>query len=505
METGDFGPLLEVLVACIGAIDVIALLAYILDRKRNTQVENYLDENNNVTKNRLSVDSNNNWKPKSGLSTPREKSPPKSTTRPTTPIPLVRIEPDGAAEENSTQLSGDVIENLSEKIFELERKIIDLEVRERSREVSMERYLEVERFRRSKSPSRSSSRDSVPRTFSPPDFDDDSDELSSTGGSLRRILSRDDELRRSIRINNGSICSHGSSRVEELEELTKMEEAEQQNMEDFVPIEYTEDDISYPTSPTRGRPFAFSPIQEAMCPIHGNMEFEPSPEPDLARQVELPWGDVKRDQVIIEEKRKSMVRSMSIEEEPQKEETGDTFDPIKKFIENERSNENSNEIKEIEESIDDSSKSGNKEEVLDLVPINNTEDESENQEEIGNDEINKEKEEPVEIVEEKPDIDIEEKKQIDDTNLLAKLDQVESTLETKANKIQDFLSAERGVLVKEEPVTAIEISKISAIQESENNLKPVEEPLIVPKKAVELSTESFKTLAPLAKPEEVYY
>lgn len=246
----DFGPILEALVACIGVVDVVSLLAYIFDKSPRES-----DENNNDI----------------SLAIPQMKSKSPVYTRARTPIPEVRIDPDGEAE------SDDIINEMTEKIHELELKVHELEVRERSRESSMERLLiDTERYRRSLSPtpSRSRSRSKSPsrsRSLSPKSRSDslnsfrESIKEGSSRSSSKRIrrISRDDGSRKTIRKkSNASTCSNFSqqSREEELNELTKIEMEELADMDDYTPITYDRDD----DAGKHHRSNAISPIHEGI-------------------------------------------------------------------------------------------------------------------------------------------------------------------------------------------------------------------------------------------------
>lgn len=263
---GDFGPLLEVLVTCVGVVDVVTLLAYIFDRSYHKSIPPTAsrDENNNVIS--------------AAVKNPPPSKPQKSVT--TCEIPQVIV--DGISHDG-------VIDSLLSKVNELETKVAELEIR--SRENSMERLLEVERVRRSRSPTpysraqhseeSSSSDERYRRSKSPSphqkllfnrksieggessSFEDESNttqsESQSRESSFKRHskpITRDDEFRKTKR----SSQNPHESREDELAALTRIEQEENENLSGFVPIVYEghEDDVIKSSS----RQPPVSPIQE---------------------------------------------------------------------------------------------------------------------------------------------------------------------------------------------------------------------------------------------------
>lgn len=281
----DFGPLLEALVACVGVIDVISLFGYLFDRRTIAKESMTTDTNNNDVR-------------------VRDKSPKFESSR---SVPRVLV--DGVA---PSKLDDDVIDSLRSKVNELEAKVSELEIK--SRESSMERFVEMERYRRSRTPS------PFPVVHLTKDdedssYDDDETNTSSTesrAGSVRHPLkpiARDDEFRKTIK--RSSQISHGS-REDELNDFTMLEKQETENMEDYVPITYEGQDD------TARHRHAISPIQEVpTCPIHG--EIERSPEPGMSSMVEKPWCDIKKDagEIRKQERRDQLRRSLSIDEVPE--------------------------------------------------------------------------------------------------------------------------------------------------------------------------------------------
>lgn len=280
----DFGPLLEALVACVGIIDVISLFGYLFDRA--------------IGKESTTDTNNNDVSPSQRI---RDKSPKLELTR---SVPRVLV--DGVAPSKSDD---DVIDSLRSKVNELEAKVSELEIR--SRESSMERFVEMERYRRSRTPSPFP----VPMTKDDEDssYDDETNTSSteSRAGSVRHPLkpiSRDDEFRKTIK--RSSQISH-ESREDELNDFTMLEKQETENMEDYVPITYEGQEDA------RHR-HGISPIQEVpTCPIHG--EIERSPEPGMSSMVEKPWCDIKKDagEIRKQERRDQLRRSLSIDEMPE--------------------------------------------------------------------------------------------------------------------------------------------------------------------------------------------
>lgn len=286
----DFGPLVEVLVACVGFIDVISLFGYLLDR--TVAKESTTDANNN--------DVNNN-----DVSQPlrhRDKSPRIESSR---SVPQVLI--DGVAKPND-----DVIDSLMSKVNELEAKVVELEIK--SREGSMERLVEMERYRRSRSPS--PFQVTIVKDEEDSSYDDETNTSSteSRGGSVRHLpkpISRDDEFRKTMK--RSSQQSH-ESREDELNDFTLLEKQESENMDDYVPITYEGQDDT-------GRfRHGISPIQEIpSSSIHG--EIERSPEPGMSSLVEKPWCDIKKDAAERTklERKDQLRRSLSIDEQPMAE------------------------------------------------------------------------------------------------------------------------------------------------------------------------------------------
>lgn len=335
----NFGPLLEVLVTCVGFVDVVSLFAFMFNRK-NAKAPS-MDINNNDVRQLQRV---------------RDKSPKSDAAR---SIPQVVVD-----EMAPLTHSDDVIDSLVAKVNELATKLTELETR--SRETSMDRLVDMERYQRSRSTSpypmpsggiskeeenryrRSNSPSpftsvAVSRDGESSSYDGETTNTSSNGSrasSIRnplKLILRDDEFRKAKR---SSTKSQGS-REDELNELTKMEQEESDDMGDFVPIHYDGQD-----DPGHHYRHGISPIQEiSSCPIHG--ENEQSPEPGISGMIDKPWGDVKKDAADIRKSEKidQMRRSHSIDEQPAAEEKAGQVEPPKvsaidvneMFIKNENS------------------------------------------------------------------------------------------------------------------------------------------------------------------------
>ena len=318
----NFGPLLEVLVTCVGFVDVVSLFAFMFNRKNAKATS--MDINNNDVRQPQRV---------------RDKSPKSDAAR---SIPQVVVD-----EMAPLTRGDDVIDSLVAKVNELSTKLTELEIR--SRETSMDRLVDMERYQRSRStspypmPSGGISKEEenrYRRSNSPSPFTsvaasrdgesssyDGETNTSSSGSrasSIRnpsKLILRDDEFRKAKR---SSTKSQGS-REDELNELTKIEQEEIDDMDDFVPIHYDGQD-----DPSHHYRHGISPIQEiSSCPIHGDNE--QSPEPGISSMIDKPWGDVKKDAAEIRksEKKDQMRRSHSIDEQPAAEEKSGQVEPPK--------------------------------------------------------------------------------------------------------------------------------------------------------------------------------
>lgn len=231
----DFGPLMEVLLACVGVMDVVSLFALAFSPpSKSSEKKSSVDINNNDVS---AVMHDKNSKISHEARSPTNKV-----------IPILLVDDD------------DVIDSLMSKVNELEAKVSELQVR--SREASMERFLDNERYRRSRSPS-------------PYTYHEDEDAVDGAENSL---ITCDDDFRKTIKRSSKGSSTH-ETREEELAKLTEIESEEMNNMNDFVPIRYSqhgekdddEEDYSHGT--------AIDTIEEiATCPIHGDMDEEDTNE-----------------------------------------------------------------------------------------------------------------------------------------------------------------------------------------------------------------------------------
>lgn len=288
----DFGPLLGVLVTCVGVVDVITLFGYILDRSRG---DSHPNNNNNDITNRMKVHS---------------QMPPVKTSamsRPRTPIPELIVDATAIATAQST----DVIVELVNKVNELEVKLHDLEVQ--SREGSMERFVEIERSRRSRTPR---SGTPSPASRQTPSDDEDYEDDDDSRRNLRKPLSRDDELRKPMKRRSFNSQNSHESREDELNEFTKLEKEELEDMDGFVPLSYSTEDVLTPPN----YPHVISPIHKvpSTTPAEDFDAVEKSPEPGMASIVDKPWCDIKKEGSAIKnhDNWNKARRSLSIEEEP---------------------------------------------------------------------------------------------------------------------------------------------------------------------------------------------
>lgn len=270
----DFTPLVEVLVTCVGVVDVISLFAFIFNRKNAKEASTDININNDV---------------RPSVPRVRDKSPIGDLTR---SIPHVLV--DGIAPSEG---GGDVIESLKAKVNELEAKVTELEIK--SRESSMERFVDAERYRRSRSPSPyPHASGSFIKDEENSSYDDETNTSSteSREDSLKhpaKLITRDDEFRRTIKRSSQRSDETQQSREDELEKLSMLENEESENSDDFVRISYEghEDDDRHRHD--------ISPIQEvAICPIHDVMERSPEPGDRKMKNEGSPSENTKKDEKV---------------------------------------------------------------------------------------------------------------------------------------------------------------------------------------------------------------
>ncbi|XP_050091478.1 uncharacterized protein LOC126575037 isoform X1 [Anopheles aquasalis] len=160
----------------------------------------------------------------------------------------------------------------------------------------------------------------------------------ASGGSIKfRPIRRDDELRRSVKRRSVASNASQDDRAEELLLLSQLEADEAAQMQDYVPLVYARDDEQQQQHHHHqhlgdpfGRRHKISPIQE-LCQMHEEEdqhqhehehEHEPeqwlperSPEPTLAGTITRPWGDIKPGESKEKATIRRSARSLSIEEE----------------------------------------------------------------------------------------------------------------------------------------------------------------------------------------------
>uniref|UniRef100_A0A182QW91 Uncharacterized protein n=1 Tax=Anopheles farauti TaxID=69004 RepID=A0A182QW91_9DIPT len=327
------GVMLSVLVAGVGAMDLIYCLAYVSNQA--AEPANAIEDGKQAEEGRA------------GLEQYREsvrqqlKEAPRGTVEGVTyaqdGVPYrdgYRLEPgaDGGARldelieklrilERQSQEKEHQLEQMSVQMSELERSTVEqsLIIEElRSRSVSRAHSVEPSGRRRVElSPSADGI---VPQIV----LNDPNDSGGAGGGvgqhdeprassSKFRPIRRDDGLRRSVKRRSVTSTASLEDRSDELDRLSQLEDEECARMDDYIPIVYSRDEQD-PMS----RRHNISPIPES-CHHHEDDEQrqwvpERSPEPTLAANTTRPWGDIK----LGEMKEKAVIRpsrSMSIEEE----------------------------------------------------------------------------------------------------------------------------------------------------------------------------------------------
>uniref|UniRef100_A0A182JBF0 Uncharacterized protein n=1 Tax=Anopheles atroparvus TaxID=41427 RepID=A0A182JBF0_ANOAO len=149
------------------------------------------------------------------------------------------------------------------------------------------------------------------------------DDEPRPSSSKFRPIRRDSELRKSVKRRSVTSTASLEDRREELELLSRMEaeEAARVDDEEYTVIEYTRNN-DYLGGDVMNRRHNISPINE-LCQLHEDEDAggsswcpERSPEPTLAANITKPWGDIKLDEMKRKEKAVTRLsRSMSIEEE----------------------------------------------------------------------------------------------------------------------------------------------------------------------------------------------
>ncbi|XP_058459976.1 uncharacterized protein LOC131435793 isoform X2 [Malaya genurostris] len=214
------------------------------------------------------------------------------------------------------------LDQLNVKIRELERKShekderldqLNVQLQELERK-SAEREIVIEEIRsrslsRAISPDPTSSRGSTVLRDIPKILLDDEDSRASS--KKFRPIYRDDELRRTIK--KRSVSSNVSDdRSEELEALTRLEDDEATQMEDYEPLVYSRNDYQDPSSSKN----KISPIQE-LCAMHEN-EYQQRKTESPSESVVVATGlDVEEDDRLEQLNQRLHSKSASPESTPE--------------------------------------------------------------------------------------------------------------------------------------------------------------------------------------------
>lgn len=291
----DFGPLMDVLLTCVGVMDVVSLFALAINSPPSKSTSS-------MSKKKLSAtDINNN----DVIGLMRDKSPISDTRSASKSIPMLVV--DSLIKED------DVIDSLLSKVNELEAKVSELEIR--SRESSMERFLDSERYRRSRSPSPYAHPIDAENEGEGEDVGDgalDENVISHT----TKLITRDDEFRKTIRRSSKESSSH-ETREEELAKLTEIETEEMNNMNDFIPIRYSQHDDNNEQHQHNDDDFnshsgvSIDTIEEiTTCPIHGDMgeenideqkQISEKQQPDAAQQIDINENFIKMEREVLKQ------------------------------------------------------------------------------------------------------------------------------------------------------------------------------------------------------------
>uniref|UniRef100_A0A1S4GPR2 Uncharacterized protein n=1 Tax=Anopheles gambiae TaxID=7165 RepID=A0A1S4GPR2_ANOGA len=334
------GVMLSVLVAGVGAMDLIYCLAYVSGSEQpSNAIEDVPDKQQHELQQQqqqqqpdAKVEQLEQYK-----ETVRQQikaAPPRSTVEGVTyaqdGVPYkdgYRLEPsvEGAAQldvlieklrilERQSQEKEQQLEQMSVQMSELERSTAEqsLIIEElRSRSTSRAHSVEpLGAYRNNLSPA-----DAVPQIVlnEPHDSGGGGADEPRPSSSKFRPIRRDDGLRRSVKRRSVTSVTSLEDRTDELERLSQLEDEECARMDDYIPIVYSRDELQDPMN----RRHNISPIPES-CHHHEDDERqwvpERSPEPTLAANTTRPWGDIKLDEM----KEKAVLRpsrSMSIEEE----------------------------------------------------------------------------------------------------------------------------------------------------------------------------------------------
>ncbi|XP_040173805.1 uncharacterized protein LOC120906307 isoform X1 [Anopheles arabiensis] len=329
------GVMLSVLVAGVGAMDLIYCLAYVSGSEQpSNAIEDVPDKQQHEQQQQQQQPDAKVEQYKETVRQQIKAAPPRSTVEGVTyaqdGVPYkdgYRLEPsvEGAAQldvlieklrilERQSQEKEQQLEQMSVQMSELERSTAEqsLIIEElRSRSTSRAHSVEpLGAYRNNLSPA-----DAVPQIVlnEPHDSGGGGADEPRPSSSKFRPIRRDDGLRRSVKRRSVTSVTSLEDRTDELERLSQLEDEECARMDDYIPIVYSRDELQDPMN----RRHNISPIPES-CHHHEDDERqwvpERSPEPTLAANTTRPWGDIKLDEM----KEKAVLRpsrSMSIEEE----------------------------------------------------------------------------------------------------------------------------------------------------------------------------------------------
>ncbi|XP_058459977.1 paxillin isoform X3 [Malaya genurostris] len=296
------GVFLSVLVASVGVMDLVNCLAYISDQfsTRTTAIDEDLERYRRLLKEKLD-------------------DAPKGARDGLTYAQDGVVYKDGYRVERFDEAR---LDQLNVKIRELERKShekderldqLNVQLQELERK-SAEREIVIEEIRsrslsRAISPDPTSSRGSTVLRDIPKILLDDEDSRASS--KKFRPIYRDDELRRTIK--KRSVSSNVSDdRSEELEALTRLEDDEATQMEDYEPLVYSRNDYQDPSSSKN----KISPIQE-LCAMHEN-EYQQRKTESPSESVVVATGlDVEEDDRLEQLNQRLHSKSASPESTPE--------------------------------------------------------------------------------------------------------------------------------------------------------------------------------------------
>ncbi|XP_052860581.1 soluble scavenger receptor cysteine-rich domain-containing protein SSC5D isoform X2 [Anopheles cruzii] len=313
------GVMLSVLVASVGAMDLIYCLAYVSNQVTEGPPPT-TDDGAGLEQYRKAVSEQLTAAPRStieGITVAQDGVPYRDGYR-VEQFDEARLDALGVKIrdlERRSQEKEQRLEQLNVALRELERKSVERELQGRSRPVS-----------RAPSPERPESGTGTDVLVASPTLPQIVLDDGGGGGagaeprpssSKFRPIRRDDETRRSVKRRSVASNASQDDRAEELLLLSQLEEEEAAHMQDYVPLTYARDEHSAAVD-AFGKRHKISPIPE-LCQMHEDEDRqwvpERSPEPTLAANITRPWGDIKMDEV----KERAVIarrsaRSLSIEE-----------------------------------------------------------------------------------------------------------------------------------------------------------------------------------------------